>query len=291
MLYPLSYGCVESIVAVLRGGQPREPTGAAPEPDGGDSVVYSSGWRFVQADGDGACPAAAGPAADEDDMALITLRVLHGADRGRVFPDLATPVTIGREEGNAIQLNDERVSRYHLKLQEDNDKIVATDLESTNGTKINGEDVQVRIVRHGDMIAVGRSLLLVGSPADIDRRIAEVSARHPPAAVGHARQLKERMKQLTGEPSDIIQDVSSVRSPLLPSGPPPLPERLSPAQSAELAELLDYVQGVLREASEAAVMRAGAERVDLDFPQWQALLDLQARLAEMLRRIGEPQAG
>jgi hypothetical protein len=224
-------------------------------------------------------------------MALITLRVLHGADRGRVFHDLATPVTIGREEGNAIQLNDERVSRYHLKLQEDNDKIVATDLESTNGTKINGEDVQVRIVRHGDMISVGRSLLLVGSPADIDRRIAEVSARHPPAAVGHARQLKERMKQLTGEPSDIIQDVSSVRSPLLPAGPPPLPERLSPAQSAELAELLDYVQGVLREASEAAVMRAGAERVDLDFPQWQALLDLQARLAEMLRRIGEPEAG
>jgi hypothetical protein len=224
-------------------------------------------------------------------MALITLRVLHGADRGRVFHDLPTPVTIGREEGNAIQLNDERVSRYHLKLQEDNDKIVATDLESTNGTKINGEDVQVRIVRHGDMISVGRSLLLVGSPADIDRRIAEVSARHPPAAVGHARQLKERMKQLTGEPSDIIQDVSSVRSPLLPAGPPPLPERLSPAQSAELAELLDYVQGVLRETSEAAVMRAGAERVDLDFPQWQALLDLQARLAEMLRRIGEPEAG
>lgn len=224
-------------------------------------------------------------------MALITLRVLHGADRGRVFHELPTPVTIGREEGNAIQLNDERVSRYHLKLQEDNDKIVATDLESTNGTKINGEDVQVRIVRHGDMISVGRSLLLVGSPADIDRRIAEVAARHPPAAVGHARQLKERMKQLTGEPSDIIQDVSSVRSPLLPAGPPPLPERLSPAQSAELAELLDYVQGVLREASEAAVMRAGAERVDLDFPQWQALLDLQARLAEMLRRIGEPQAG
>ena len=76
--------------------------------------------------------------------------------------------------------------------------------------------------------------------------------------------------------------MSSVRSPLLPSGPPPLPERLSPAQSAELAELLDYVQAVLRDASEAAVIRAGAEKVELDFPQWQALLDLQARLAELL---------
>jgi hypothetical protein len=224
-------------------------------------------------------------------MALITLRVLHGADRGRVFHDLPTPVSIGREEGNAIQLNDERVSRYHLKLQEDNDKIVATDLESTNGTKINGEDVQVRIVRHGDMIAVGRSLLLVGSHSDIDRRIAEVSARHQPAANGHARQLQDRMKQIASHQSDVVDDVSNLRSPLLPSGPPPLPERLSPAQSAELAELLDYVQSVLREASEAAVMRAGGDRVDLDFQQWQALLDLQARLAEMLRTIGEPQAG
>lgn len=223
-------------------------------------------------------------------MALITLRVLHGADRGRVFMDLPTPVTIGREEGNSIQLNDERVSRYHLKLQDDNDKIVATDLESTNGTKINGEDVQVRIIRHGDMIAVGRSLLLVGSHSDIDRRIAEVSAKHQPAANGHARQLQERMNRIAGHQSDIVDDMSGVRSPLLPSGPPPLPERLSPAQTAEFAELLDYVQGILREASEGSVMRPGAEKVDLEFPQWQALLDLQARLAEMQRSIGEPQA-
>ncbi len=43
-------------------------------------------------------------------MALITLRVLDGADRGRVFDDVPTPVTIGREEGNTIQLNDERAS-------------------------------------------------------------------------------------------------------------------------------------------------------------------------------------
>ena len=48
-------------------------------------------------------------------MALITLQVLDGADRGRVFSNLNTPVTIGREEGNTIQLNDERVSRFHLE--------------------------------------------------------------------------------------------------------------------------------------------------------------------------------
>ena len=223
-----------------------------------------------------------------ESMGHVTLRVLHGADRGKIFDQLPTPVTIGREEGNSIQLNDERISRYHLKLQQDNDKIVATDLESTNGTKVNGEDIQVRIVRHGDMISLGRSLLLVGSHSDIDRRIAAIAAKHPPAAAGRAQELGERMRRIAEQHSDVIEDVSAVRSPLLPSGPPPLPERLSPAQSAELSELLEYVQNVLRDASEGAVMRANAEKVELEFSNWQAVLELQARLAELLRQIGEP---
>jgi len=221
-------------------------------------------------------------------MANITLRVLHGPDRGTVYERLPTPVTIGREEGNSIQLNDERISRYHLKLQFDNDKVVATDLESTNGTKVNGEDIQVRIVRDGDMISLGRSLLLVGSHSDIDRRIA---ARHPAGDEGHARQVRDRLDRIASNHSDVIEDMGSVRSPLLPSGPPPLPDRLSPSQAAEFSELLDYIQGILRTATEGAVVRGGGERVELEFPDWQAVLDLQARLAQLLRQIGEPSSG
>ncbi len=218
-------------------------------------------------------------------MASITLRVLHGADRGRVFERLPTPVTIGREDGNTIQLNDERISRYHLKLQYDNDKVVATDLESTNGTKVNGEDIQVKIIRDGDMISVGRSLLLVGSHSDIDRRIA---ARHPAGDDGRAKQIRERIERIASHHSDVIEDVGGVRSPLLPSGSPPLPERLSPVQAAEFSELFNYIQGILRAATEGAVIRGSGERVELEFSDWQAILDLQARLAQFLRQIGEP---
>jgi len=220
-------------------------------------------------------------------MAHITLRVLHGADRGRIFDRVPTPVTIGREEGNSIRLNDDRISRYHLKLQADNDKIVATDLESTNGTRVNGQEIQVRIVRDGDMIALGRSLLLVGSHSDIDRRIAELAVRQPEAG-GRARRMQDRLEHLEGQESDVVEDMAEVRSPLLPAGPPPLPGRLSPAQTAELGELLEYVQAVLRSATEAAVQRPGPERAELDFAEWQGLLDLQAQLALMLGRIGEP---
>ena len=48
-------------------------------------------------------------------MRTVTFLVLEGVDKGRVFRDLPVPVTIGREEGNVLRLNDERVSRYHAK--------------------------------------------------------------------------------------------------------------------------------------------------------------------------------
>ena len=109
-------------------------------------------------------------------MATITLRVLDGADRGKVYENIEVPVTIGREEGNTIQLNDERISRFHLKIQKDHDDLVLTDLESTNGSKVNNEDVQLRILRHGDLITVGRSTLIFGTRVEINERLERLSA-------------------------------------------------------------------------------------------------------------------
>ena len=107
-------------------------------------------------------------------MPLVSLRVLDGSDRGKLFEGLEPPVTIGREEGNTIQLNDERVSRFHVKIQDDHDRLVLTDLESTNGTKVNGEAIQLRILRVGDTVALGRSVLLFGSRDEIAEQLARM---------------------------------------------------------------------------------------------------------------------
>src|ERR1700745_1854850 len=108
-------------------------------------------------------------------MAKVTFQVVEGVDKGRIFRDLPTPVTIGREEGNLLRLNDERVSRFHAKVQFDNGEIILTDLESTNGTRVNGNVVQIRRLRPGDRVGVGRSLLLFGSDKEIAARIAALS--------------------------------------------------------------------------------------------------------------------
>src|SRR5258705_13807917 len=108
--------------------------------------------------------------------AAVTFQVLEGIDRGRVYRELEVPVSIGREEGNSLRLNDERVSRFHAKVQIDGDDYILTDLESTNGTRVNGTAVQIRRLRIGDRVGVGRSLLLFGSQQEIAARVALCSA-------------------------------------------------------------------------------------------------------------------
>src|SRR5262245_30404040 len=193
-------------------------------------------------------------------MAEITLRVLDGADRGRSFESIKTPVTIGREEGNSIQLNDDRVSRFHVKIQEDNSRVVLTDLESTNGTKVNGEDITLRILRFGDIITLGRSMLLFGTRDQIAERLRDLRVKNGEAAL-----------ERTGDVdfgSSLDFDLDSPDAAPFPTTcgePPDLPERLTPAQAAQLCELLEYVHHRLRHLLTTVKQTSGASRVTLDF--------------------------
>jgi pSer/pThr/pTyr-binding forkhead associated (FHA) protein len=225
-------------------------------------------------------------------MATITLRVLDGADRGRSYDELGTPVTIGREEGNSIQLNDERVSRFHLKIQEDRDKIVLTDLESTNGTKVNGEDIQLRILRHGDLISVGRSVLLYGSREQIGRRLAELRGDGDDNV--HTLEAPEGDVASPAEKPELDSDWAEnleIRETLHSLEPPDLPQHLGPAQAAQMSELLEYLHNRIRALLESVKFKGPTERITLNFEQWQNLLDVQARLAGYLRSISEPHEG
>lgn len=217
-------------------------------------------------------------------MSGITLRVLDGADRGRIFEELPAPVTIGREEGNTIQLNDERVSRYHVKIQEDHEKLVLTDLESTNGTKVNGEDIQLRILRFGDMITVGRSVLLYGTREQIARRLARLRGDDS------SSEGKEK-KPDRGAPLDVglhWDDESSFQAALHALEPPELPDRLTPGQAAQLSELLEYLHIRIRHVLGSVEVDGKTQKIEIDTKQWQNVVDLQSRLAEYLRAIGNP---
>ncbi len=222
-------------------------------------------------------------------MDMVTLRVLDGADRGRVFEGIPTPLTIGREEGNSVQLNDERISRCHLKIQDDEEKLVLTDLESTNGTKVNGENVQVWILRPGDVIALGRTVLLFGSRDEVARRLAGL--RGADLAEGATLDVNEAESGAAPPSLDFelnFGDEQGARAMLHTLMPPDLPGALNPAQVAQLAELLQYLHLRMRGLLQSVKMKRKSDQVTLDQRQWQNLVDLQDRLAKYLRAIGEP---
>ncbi len=216
-------------------------------------------------------------------MAGITLKILHGADRGKVYTDLVPPLTIGREEGNDIQLNDERVSRCHFKLQRDNDRLVLTDLDSTNGTKVNGVECQLKILRHGDLISVGRSLMLVGSESEIAARLAALGSDNPTISREMASSESSIVVQLENEPKSPFP-VEMVQIDEVPS----IPSDLSPGQKAQMCEILDYLQQRIHKLIESARNNEGDSEVILQMSAWQRLLDTQSRLSTMTRQIADP---
>jgi pSer/pThr/pTyr-binding forkhead associated (FHA) protein len=234
----------------------------------------------------------------------VTFQILEGIDKGRVFRELATPVTIGREEGNQLRLNDERVSRFHAKVQLDDNDYILTDLESTNGTRVNGTVVQIRRLRFGDRVGVGRSVLLFGSNEQIAARMASMSttgAQQPltgfqtGSSAGGPRTVQPAT--LAGqvdpnldfdlnpiEPAHVTRDAVFIGTKSLP----PLPQKLAPSQAARLAEILDFLHQGLCQATENIQARDDGSQVTLPFNDWQRVQAVQMLLARYLRMISEP---
>jgi hypothetical protein len=233
-------------------------------------------------------------------MPVVTFQVLEGIDKGRMFRELPTPVTIGREEGNALRLNDERVSRYHAKVQHDNGEIILTDLESTNGTRVNGNVVQIRRLRPGDIIGIGRSLLRFGTEQEINARNAALSGLSAPAAgnlpssiqpaPAHAQTLALQFDHdLDFDLNPQEKITVTAGSLFLGSRPlPPLPQKLTPSQAARLAELFDFLHRHLTSATENISANEEGSCITLRYADWQRVLAMQMILARYVRAVAEP---
>ncbi len=68
---------------------------------------------------------------------------------------MARPATIGREPKNTIVLDSRLVSKAHALVEFRDGEYTIQDLESANGTRVNGEATSVRVLEPGDRIDVG----------------------------------------------------------------------------------------------------------------------------------------
>jgi pSer/pThr/pTyr-binding forkhead associated (FHA) protein len=91
---------------------------------------------------------------------------LTSGDEPRSFALPEGSTTIGRDPEAAVPLADEAVSWHHLEIESRRGVLMATDLDSRNGTALNGEPLdRPRRLRDGDTLIVGSQRLEVSIPS------------------------------------------------------------------------------------------------------------------------------
>jgi Protein of unknown function (DUF3662)/Inner membrane component of T3SS, cytoplasmic domain len=85
--------------------------------------------------------------------------------RGRRIVLDGTVVTIGRAADNSLVLDDRRVSRHHARLQGRQGMLILSDLDSANGSRVNGVAISEVALGAGDRIEIGTTIFVIEAVA------------------------------------------------------------------------------------------------------------------------------
>ncbi|MBV9462740.1 MAG: FHA domain-containing protein [Verrucomicrobiae bacterium] len=86
---------------------------------------------------------------------MAKLVVVSEALASKVFELTEDKLTIGRLPDNSIRLEDASVSGHHAVLSMNQDEYSVRDLNSTNGTRVNGQKVVEAKLLNGDILTLG----------------------------------------------------------------------------------------------------------------------------------------
>jgi hypothetical protein len=116
------------------------------------------------------------------------LRFISGKYQGGEFPVvLDKQIVVGRSSDLDMVLVEDMVSRKHARIALQQDQIWIEDLDSTNGTFVNGEKIKRARLKEGDRVLIGTSILKViaaeaqadGAPPPPQKNYAEYEKNRP----------------------------------------------------------------------------------------------------------------
>lgn len=85
--------------------------------------------------------------------------VAEGGRTGQVA-SIMRVLKVGRGREAQLRLDDSCVSRLHCSFEHANAEVTLRDLRSLNGTRLNGRRVTYEVLRSGDRIRVGQTVLI-----------------------------------------------------------------------------------------------------------------------------------
>jgi signal transduction histidine kinase/pSer/pThr/pTyr-binding forkhead associated (FHA) protein len=115
---------------------------------------------------------------------VATLLVIHGSEPGKRFTVDRPTVRVGRDSSNDIRLLDHEVSRQHAELRESDGGYDIIDLNSSNGTFVNGRRITEARLNSGDRLQIGQTAFLFGTGTtlargDLARKISLITRTVP----------------------------------------------------------------------------------------------------------------
>lgn len=99
------------------------------------------------------------PQLSRTDELQAVVCVVEGLDQGKRFVFGDNRVNIGRRENNELVLTDKSVSRLHAYIIKEAGKHIVYDARSLNGTYLNEVRIIKQVLRAGDLIKVGNTIL------------------------------------------------------------------------------------------------------------------------------------
>ncbi len=109
-------------------------------------------------------------------MIAYKLIVIHGSEQERAYEITDNVITIGRDSSCQIRLNDSTVSRHHARITRNGDTLTIEDLDSNNGTFLNGVPVTTNRLRVDDIVTLGKVELQLRQPTNMPSMSSKSSA-------------------------------------------------------------------------------------------------------------------
>ena len=127
---------------------------------------------------------------------MAKLVVLSEGLTGQSYELKVDKTTIGRVEDNAFQIAQPSVSSHHCEILLNGNEVVVKDLNSTNGTFINGEKVTESVLKPGQVLRLGQIELRLETDATAGAPPAPAPSR--PAAGPSKKPIDQTMAMQRG---------------------------------------------------------------------------------------------
>ena len=140
----------------------------------------------------------------------LVLLAIDGPAVGKEFALTRPSAILGRGRGASLILPDSAVSRLHVKLtlvpepgRTGRLNVLLQDMKSTNGVRVNGTAVQRRVLRGGEKILVGKTILRLERRDSYDAafygRLQKMATTDPLTGVGNRLSLAQEMERQESE--------------------------------------------------------------------------------------------